>query len=151
MQRPDSIGVHRSIKGWVRQKRSDGEAVFSKLNKKPDLKNLITLASWQSCIISKVCYVCVTQSHSIYFVRSLANKNVGRQSKLLLGELSFLEKKGWWSSPFHLCSNKSAVWLHPNALFLFGWGVFQYISLSGRQCPAIAVLWVKAPVHTMHE
>lgn len=83
---------------------------------------LITLAPWQFCIISEVCYVCVTQSHSIYFLRSLAKKNSGRECKLLLGGLSLLEGKGWCSSSFPQCCGKSALWFHPNALF---------ISLSG--------------------
>lgn len=53
-------------------------------------KRLISRFSSRGCLdclgFSEVHYVCVTQSQSTDFVRSLANKNVGRQSRLLKGE-----------------------------------------------------------------
>ncbi len=107
---------------WQRSFRRKGAKVklflFPWSWKKTNLKVLIILASCQSCIINVVRYVSVTQSQSIYFVRSLANKNASRQSKLLLGELSFQEERGWCSSRVPPHSDKSAVRFHPNALWI---------------------------------
>lgn len=71
-------------------------------------------------VFHSVHYVCLTQSQSTYFLRSLANKNVGRQSMLLKGvwlnELSEGELDVVLS--FLADTSLSAAWFHPDALFI---------------------------------
>lgn len=119
--------ARKVVSDIIQQTKSKGRDLFILF---PTLKKTdayILLASWAFCIIIGVHYVRVTPSQSICFVRSLANRNAGRQLKFFLGESGFQEEK---SLPFLT----AVINLLCGSLHLLGWECFQWRILLRMPC-----------------